>query len=403
MSIKHKISAFFLSFSLIFLLSCSKTRKTEKVGEKEESQEVKSEVIDGVKHIYNSSKPLKGTITLELEKIIEIDSANDSSVPATFNNFGHDHEENIYLGNRREVKIYKFSKEGKFITGFLRKGEGPGEFPRTFSRFKIIGNDIWVYGTMKIARYDRDGHYVSERKLDKTHAHINIIDEHRFVANYNEYSKDEKEYLKPHNRVCALFGKDQVIITRLLEDEKAGFTELRSKDRILRIYEGSLTKDILTAYNRGEGNLYLFITNDYKIMVKNLQGETKLIIHRDYQNKILDDSDKEDIVGMFRDWPEDRKKLLKESLPGTFCAITGIEFIPRDHFVVRRKVGFRKDEADIFDKEGRFVYALKTSKEIPNFIRLRFFRNKVMIIKKLDDRDVYVQYRVKNLPEIFGD
>lgn len=334
---------------------------------------------------------------------MEIDSLSDPKVPPVFNMIAHDEDGNIYLARRNEVKIYKFSKEGKFLTSFLGKGEGPGEFPDTFSRFKIIGNDLWVYDTMKIARYNRDGHYVSERKLDKSYAHINIIDEQRFVANYYDYSKDEKENSNLMKRVCVLLGKDQVIITKLFEDEKAGFTELRLNDRIIRIFDGSITNDILTASNRENGNLYLFKTNEYKIVVKNLQGETKLIIHRDYHNKSLDDSDKDNFVETFRSFTADMKKSLKESLPATLCAITRIEFIPGGHFVVHRKIALGKDEVDIFDKEGRFIYTLQTSDEIPNFITAIFLKNKVMFIKNLDDRDVYVQYRIKNLPEIFGD
>ena len=100
------VSVLFLVLSLIFLYCCKKSETPVKV---------KSEVIDGVKHVYNTSTPLKGSITFEVEKVFEIDSSKINSKNfAHFQEGDHDNESNLYLLDRFNVKIYKFSNPNFF-------------------------------------------------------------------------------------------------------------------------------------------------------------------------------------------------------------------------------------------------------------------------------------------------
>ena len=63
-------------------------------------------------------------------------------------------------------------------------------------------------------------------------------------------------------------------------------------------------------------------------------------------------------------------------------------------------------ELDIFDKDGQFVYTVKPSNDIPDLKSCIFFKNRVGSVRSegidTENRDVYREFRIKNLPEIFG-
>ena len=97
----------------------------------ERSPFVKTELIDGIKYIYNDAKPVKGEISLDVVEILRIDPFEiDKDDPPLFQMAVKDDTGNLYLADWRNVKVYKFDSSGKLVTQFLRKGQGPGEFPR---------------------------------------------------------------------------------------------------------------------------------------------------------------------------------------------------------------------------------------------------------------------------------
>jgi hypothetical protein len=129
--------------------ACVKTKDTS---------QSRTEIIDGIKHVYNSGEPENGTITLDVEKILEVDPLElNPQSPPLFSLAIKDDSGFIWLADNRNVRIYKFDPEGKLITEFLRRGQGPGEFPR-FGDFQIVDASIWVVGDwpMKIAKYTEE-------------------------------------------------------------------------------------------------------------------------------------------------------------------------------------------------------------------------------------------------------
>ena len=143
---------------LIFLISCKKKEK--------KIEEIRTEVLNGVTHVYNPAVPQKGVIELEVEKIFQIDSQKiDTKMPFFFHAIDYDKDGNIYFADGRTVRINKFNREGKYLIGFLRKGRGPGEFPY-IAQFQIVDDNIWVIGSRpsKIAEFDTDGKMIMEKQ-----------------------------------------------------------------------------------------------------------------------------------------------------------------------------------------------------------------------------------------------
>jgi hypothetical protein len=96
--------------------------------------------------------------------------------------------------------------------------------------------------------------------------------------------------------------------------------------------------------------------------------------------------------------------MIKKQVLESFCIIAGISLLPNEFIAVFRITGVETPfEIDIFDSEGRYLYLAKMPKGISDLEGLKFLKNGVAGLKHLEERDIYVEYKVKNLPEIFGD
>ncbi len=68
---------------------------------------------------------------------------------------------------------------------------------------------------------------------------------------------------------------------------------------------------------------------------------------------------------------------------------------------VYRVIGLKRTELDVFDSDGRYLYVLLTPVDLRTSW-LRFFSTGFGTIEQDGDYSVYREYRIKNLPEIFG-
>ncbi len=74
--------------------------------------------------------------------------------------------------------------------------------------------------------------------------------------------------------------------------------------------------------------------------------------------------------------------------------------MPKGHLAVFRITGPKKMELDVFDPEGRYLYAVIWPENFGS--ELGFFASGFGMIEQDGDYRVYREYRIKNLPEIFG-
>ncbi len=356
-------------------------------------------IIDGVVHVYNSDKPLKGTISLRVKELLRIDSLSiDAENPPALHLFSRDPEKNIFLCDRQTPRMYRFSPDGRLLNQFLKKGEGPGEFPQGIYSFQILNNSLWMTHSRKLVRFNLTGDFIREWKFNRTITFIEMPDEEKLIGNIykNDLTEDRK-------RICAVFDRNGQDINPLFEDKNAGFTEIRMQNngsiQILRFFSGPITNDILHTYDPGQNRIYLFLSSDYQIFRKDLLGKTDLVIHRNHRPAVLTETDKTDIIAeIFSSWPPERRKLLNDVFPKTFVAINLIGILPRGHIAVRRILGFKKYVFDVFDSRGQFVYILEPPQELPGFYRIDLSGKLIWIFKEIEDRDVFILYEMTNLP-----
>jgi hypothetical protein len=132
------------------------------------------------------------------------------------------------------------------------------------------------------------------------------------------------------------------------------------------------------------------------IQVRDLEGKTLRVIEKPHKKIKLSRQEKEKVT--FYKGPADNWKI--DNCPDYLVALREIETMPGGHLAAFRFSSFEKTEIDIFDSQGRFIYTLA----LPEKIELRnpfFHRTGMAGVLYGEDSTVYVEYRIKNLPEIF--
>ena len=390
---------FFLLFIVIamFIIYCERS---------ERSPSVKTEVIDGIQHVYNTEEPDKGEISQDVTEVLRIDPFElNPEDPPLLQMAAKDDRGNLYLADSRNVKVYKLDPNGKLVTQFLKKKQGPGEFP-ILGDLQISQNQIWIIGTwpMKIAKFTLDGEYINEwkfRTFRNFYLRTQVVSDDRFLTvSYQEGAENQDRI-----RVSALINSNEEFLTRYHEDKNAGIFQIRTAVRqgpAIVSTNPLVAADTQHAYDNTSGVVYVCNNREYKIQLKNIDGTTWMVIHRAHRKIILDNDKKESILQSIAPRiPIEAKKQAKEQLPDTLNAISGISVLPQGHLAVKRITGLESVEIDVFDRKGHFIYTILPSVEIPDLRDVIIFENSIGIIAELEEKNIFVEYRVKNMKGIF--
>lgn len=388
-----KVKPAFLLMMVLLVFSC---RRGEKMSA------ARSEMIDGVQHVYNAGQPEEGQISLEVSEIFRIDPSEiDPENPPLFETAVKDDSGNLYLADTRDVRVYRFDPSGQPISQFLRKGEGPGEFPM-FGDLQILDHHLWVIGAwpLKIAKFSLDGQFLNEwkfRAFRNFYLRTQVIGEDSFL---NVSYRDLGESPEDRTRVSTLMNADEVFLSQYYEDKNAGIFRVRmglEQGPAIVSTNPLVAADIHHAYDRSSGTVYVCNNREYEIQVKDFDGTTRMVIHNDCKKIALDDHAKETILQMAAPRvPPDAKGAAKAQLPDTLNAIWGLCLIPGGRLAVKRFTGLESVVLDIFDGEGRLLLTILPSANVPDLKDVTFFENTAGVILKGAEKNVYVEYKVKN-------
>lgn len=375
---------FFLALCLAFISGISIAK---------DKFEIKT--IDGVRHIMNPKKPMKGTVQLELEKILEIDPYQYEDVKLGGFDFVRDDNGNVILFNPNIVEAQRFNNKGEYLGSLVRKGQGPGEFP-DFSFFKVsfMNDQIWATGNLKLAKYDKNGHFLSESKIG--YRPQIIIDENIFFVIDSQPDKH------------GLFQKILLINLSSGQTNKASTTTFFQASNVgmIKTKRGGfsvsdVTRGIDFSYDHKNQKLFAALNTEYKIYVKNLKGETIFIIERPYKKVRLSSKDKKKLMSaIFRPGPIEPSVL--SACPDKLVAIKDIKILPKGYIAVYRVTGPEAFEVDVFDPDGGYIDILEPPPET-SLENVKFHGRGFATIIEKEDKLVYVDYKIKNLTEIFVD
>lgn len=372
----------FLAIGLIISLSfCGRGKK-----------DVERVIVDGVTHVRNPEKPLRGMIVLEVDKVREIDPYKLPEVGLKYIQFARATDGEVILSDPNRSEAHRFSGTGDYLGGLSRKGQGPGEFPE-FSGFSVSfrGAEIWISGAMKLARFNKKGELLAERKF--TQRPEVFVQENIFFTSQMERT--------PEKSVQKILLKD------LSDAQNPSEIQFFQAENVGMIFvpnqrafaEAWATPRILSAYDPVTKRMNLALNTEYKIYVKNLKGETLLVIEKSHQNVRVGRADKEKLL----DWTrEDSSRWILDYYPDILVALKSLKMLPRGYLAAERVVGPKVVEIDVFDAEGRYFYALQPPAGLSLENAQYFASGFGTTIEREDGAMIYVEYKIKNLPEIFA-
>ncbi|UCE20895.1 MAG: 6-bladed beta-propeller [Candidatus Aminicenantes bacterium] len=376
---------FFTLFLILMPFGCKKSGIT-------------TEIIDGVKHVHNPAEPLKGTVDLELEEMLRIDMKDQKAEDLfVFLRFWKGPQGNVYLYDWTKKRVHQFSSKGEFLGAFCRIGQGPGEFSQwsTFSLHFVKEGEIWAIGGGKVARFDMERNFLGEIKRGRWISDAVYLDEASFVAQRSEQVEEGKEMrewaiisygrMNKEGQREILFDYFKATDVGMIRRGRSAFADEWATPRIYWAYDD---------FNK---RVYTVLNTEYKITSHEMSGESLFVFDKVHNNYSMDEDEREQYI---KENFENREFYM-QIYPDEFCAVRAIKPLPRGHLAVYSIDGVETFSIDVYDSEGRFLYVLNPPHEI-SLEHAKFYDFGLALREEKEDRDIYVEYKVKNLPEIFG-
>jgi hypothetical protein len=354
---------------------------------------VEKVIIDGVAHIMNPEKPLKGTVQLDIEKTRELNPYLHEDVGLRNFSFVRDIDGEVILFDYK-AEAQRFNRNGEYMGRLFREGQGPGEFPpRRMFNACFMNGQIWATGDMKFAKYDKDGQFLYEQRID--YRPDIFVDENAFFI--MERDRDEEGSVS------------RVTLVNLSQDREKESTEVdfykeRNVGYIQRKDGDGFTDDwgvpdLEYAYDPENEKIYGGLNTSYKIYVKNLKGEILYVIEKPYKHVGVSMADKKELLP----WAAEdiSQKWALSAYPDTLVAVKDMKILPKGYLAVYRVSGVQTYEVDVFDPEGKFVYIVKPPEGI-SLDDVKFYDFGFATRETQEDEFlVYTEYTIKNLPDIF--
>jgi hypothetical protein len=313
--------------------------------------EVEKTIEDGVEVVINHLDPYKvkgEPSNLVLEEELTIDTEKDEIGELGLIDiwsFDVDSEENIYLLHlqSKENCIFKFNREGNFISSFGRRGQGPGEMQYPIF-FQVINSEIAVTDPTKVVFFSNNGKFLKETSKDTNKLSVICLKNGNFLVreNFRDISDSTTRYSG-----------------LILYDSE--FNQIKEIDRGPGYpFKGDGYRAILPYIHVCVLGDKIFEGNserEYEIHAYDLNGNLIKKIKKEYNPVPINEQDKERILKLFEKMPEEIKKTIY--FPDNFPPFQRLFFTDDEGrlFVMTYEKGEKPREFiyDIFNSEGVFI------------------------------------------------
>ncbi len=348
---------------------------------------------EGKARISNPEAPIKGKITLQLEEKFHW-SPQDAGEEFYIIDFARGPDGSVFLLSRGNYKIYKIDREGRVVKVFSKKGEGPGEF-KFLPKLKVHGNSLWVASSSKVAEFDLDGNLVREFRLKGSYRDIIPLGDGRFLASRLSFEEKTGERVS----LLVIDAQDR-ILARLWDTDKTGFIHLKVGGKpFFFVSVPPILPVLLWDYSPETGLVYISEAEQYEVWVKDLQGKVRFLVSRQYKRIPFSEEEKEKFVRIYKRMPSGARKAVKKRLPDYLCSIFKLKALAHGYLLVMSVKEMDKLNFDLFDPWGKFLYQLEPPGALYDLFKV-YGDGTVASLER--DRQLYREYRVKNLPEVFG-
>lgn len=220
--------------------------------------------------VKNPDKPLKGKWDFQLQKEWEIEEAGDDLF-ARFGSIDVAKNGNIYVTDSKQLKVFILDKDGKFISVFGKKGEGPGEFIY-MPGMQIVDDTLVFRQSGRIHYFDLNGAFQQAVTIPSDLRARTFASKDVFISAPFTPPSGSKDKLKVSVYDCK--DKSRKEIAQYSHYEKATTSSSSGGQSIrVSVFFGGITPSMELHY--GNGKIFYGMTDNYQINMVDPQGNPK--------------------------------------------------------------------------------------------------------------------------------
>lgn len=316
------------------------------------------------KIVNNVDKPMKGKWDFHMEKLWEIQEVGGE----LFANIGEmeaDDQETVYVVDRKNYKIFIIDKNGKLISSFGRRGEGPGEFKQLESCFLV--NDQLVFPDRRINKvhyFSKEGKFLKSVVIPNDLSPRVMVDENQLISVPYINWRDPKGM--GSGFIYNIKDKKKKVLFEFSTYKKGMVRKTSgSSSTSFSFSHSSITPIMVLGYDHGK--LYYGINNVYKVTVRDIESlEDELIFTLEREKSKVTAGFKDDVLKHI-DWPENIKMEIKKGFPDYFTYFEGIICDQNKNIYVSLTFTdpeqLDKKKMDIFSPDGQYIYSAEFAVE----------------------------------------
>jgi len=345
-----------------------------------------------VSDVKNEDRPLRGEWDFKMEKILETENAGND-VFANISKIFSDGKENLYVMDIKNFKIYIFNKDGKFITSFGKKGEGPGEI-KWLINFFLVNNYLIIRDNGKLHFFSKKGRFIKSIIISREIRPRQFVDENTLISvpwmNWRDPKSKSKAFL--------YYIKDK---SKKLLFEFSTFKEgvIRKKTKkgnfVFSFADSTLTPMMVLNYNNSK--VYYGMNSSYKINITDLNMRKLLSFSLERKKRVVPKQYKDKAIKNMR-FPENIKEEVKKRFPDHFTYFERI-YIDENGMIYVFATDAEKEnrkKIDIFSSKGKYIYSSEIKIDKDSSIKLSHIKkNKLYLAVEDEDGEIkIIKYKI---------
>jgi hypothetical protein len=354
------------------------------------------------KVVSNEDKPLKGTWDFQMVKLWEIREPG-GEIFAHIGQITSDDRETAFVVDRKSYKIFIIDKDGKFISSFGKRGEGPGEF-KFLDRCFPIKNQLVIpdYHAVRVNYFSKQGKFLKSEVIPSTLRPRIMVDENRLISIPRTNVSNPRRKVDAH--IYNIKDKSKNILFEYKSQMKT-FTQKHSETTMTAYsyIDPAVTPMIISGYYHDR--FYYGISSDYKITVKDLESlKEELVFSLEREKLRVSDRYRDDAIKGMTDFPDNIKKEIKWGYPYFHTCFWRIICDHNKNIYVFPPViepdQFNRRRLDIFSPGGQYIYSAEIATEEDTEIwGIHFKKDKLYLGIETEDGHIkLVKYKIR-LPQ----
>lgn len=355
--------------------------------------------------VSNKDEPKKGDWDFGLTKVWELEQIN-GEVFGGINSITSDESGTVYVMDNKRYKVYILDSNGKFISAFGKRGEGPGEIKR-MGRCFLTNNKLLFPDGNRIHFFSPKGKYIETKVIPNSLRPREMINDNIIIS--VPFINWEDPKARGKFSIYDIEKKEEKLLFEFSTYKKGIVRETSGSNNSTFSYSTSyLTPMMSLDYQPKTKRLYYGMTNEYKIMVRDLgdvveggKGKNTLVFSVNREKKDVPKGFKDELLEGL-DWPDRVKKQIKNGFPDVLTQFIGFRADQRGYIYVYHNEPFveHRRTMDIFSPDGVYIYkGVIAVEEGSSLGRSHWNGDNLYLVSEDEDGELkLIKYKIK-LPE----